>query len=147
MVYDSSVEERWGREADRVLGKVFPDMIVEKTVHHPMTLRMESIGGNDGRGVKYTPDFLHLLSPKQGDEDYLLAVLVECKGWKGGPNYRDSDVRLRVCAAVYPFFLFLRVMPASTRAWRVQIIDGETDDELVIPVQHEGETEKISQDS
>lgn len=83
--YRSRNEEWWAAMGPILLGSEIGCQ-VQLTLYEPLTFKLP--GGN------YRPDFLHIL------EDGRL-VLVEIKGSRRQPNYRDARSKLRAAAELY----------------------------------------------
>lgn len=122
--YDSHTEERFAGylEGARIAGNVL------EWRYHPHTFNLTP--HLIGPPVTYTPDFGALMrgeieGPRVGAARSPRWCLFEVKGsWKA-KNARDSRTRLRVAAALFPWFRWFAVDSDTGRRWKIAEIGGE----------------------
>lgn len=85
--YDSAGERWWA---------TYGPLLIAGDAHQPVALTLAHPLAFAVPGGRYTPDFLHILQDGR-------LVLVEIKGSKRQPNYRDARSKLRAAAELYPW--------------------------------------------
>ncbi len=85
--YDSQGEQWWANYGALLLAAELGAPVV-LTQYHPLTFHLP--------GGSYTPDFMHIMADGR-------LVVIEVKGSRKQPNYRDARSKLRAAQALYPW--------------------------------------------
>lgn len=112
---ESSVEAKWLLFSRSVIEGNFPEtggMFLERI--RPISFHLP--------GGVYTPDFYYIM--RDGTR-----IVVEVKGSKFQPNYRDARGKLRAAATLNPDFIFAEVMPNKEckNGWSVEVVEPDED--------------------
>ncbi len=102
--FRSKIEEEYSALCD-ILIHEWLNVKVLLTQYEPIIFNLPG-------GLKYTPDFLHILEDQR-------ILLVEVKNSKKQKGYRVTRNKIITAAALFPYFLWAETF--AEKAWRFEI--------------------------